>query len=80
MWGGLSDRYGRRTALFLALAALHIGQFTSALAPNYWVYLVARRLPTAGEAAINCRHIHLNALDRSYGRMHLRARSVETGA
>lgn len=40
VWGGLSDRFGRRTALFLALTALHIGQFTSALAPNYWVYLV----------------------------------------
>ena len=80
IWGGISDKYGRRTALWMALTALHIGQYASALAPNYWVYLVARRLPTAGEAAINCRHIHLNALDRSYGRMHLRARSVETGA
>ena len=80
MWGGLSDRYGRRTALFLALAALHIGQFTSALAPNYWVYLVARRSPAAGAAAIECRYIHPNAPDRSHGRMHLRPRSAETGA
>eukprot|EP01051_Picozoa_sp_SAG22_P010599 SAG22_NODE_961_length_6285_cov_20.669091_3_plen_666_part_00 len=48
VWGGLSDRYGRRTALFLALTALHIGQFTSALAPNFWVYLVARHFVGIG--------------------------------
>eukprot|EP01043_Picozoa_sp_COSAG02_P042907 COSAG02_NODE_3690_length_6379_cov_2.751433_3_plen_90_part_00 len=44
----LADRFGRRTALWLALAALHIGQFSSALAPNKWAYLVARHFAGIG--------------------------------
>eukprot|EP01048_Picozoa_sp_COSAG05_P008608 COSAG05_NODE_663_length_8031_cov_8.938225_4_plen_437_part_00 len=48
VWGGISDKYGRRTALWMALTALHIGQYTSALAPNYWVYLVARHFVGIG--------------------------------
>jgi MFS family permease len=44
----LADRFGRRAALWLALAALHIGQFSSALAPNKWAYLVARHFAGIG--------------------------------
>ena len=44
----MADRFGRRAALWLALAALHIGQFSSALAPNKWAYLVARHFAGIG--------------------------------
>ena len=47
-WGAVSDKYGRRTALWMALAALHFGQYLSALAPTYWVYLVARHFVGIG--------------------------------
>lgn len=48
VWGVISDNFGRRTALWLALAALHIGQFASALSPNVWTYLVARHFTGIG--------------------------------
>ena len=48
VWGAISDKYGRRTALWLALAALHLGQYASALAPNAWVYLIARHFVGVG--------------------------------
>eukprot|EP01047_Picozoa_sp_COSAG01_P013896 COSAG01_NODE_664_length_14417_cov_18.499022_12_plen_438_part_00 len=48
VWGGLSDKLGRRVALFLALTFLHIGQLTSALAPNFAVYALARHFVGIG--------------------------------
>ena len=53
VWGVISDNFGRRTALWLALAALHIGQFASALSPNLWAYLVARHFTGIGVGCVS---------------------------
>src|SRR4030095_4795679 len=48
MWGRISDRYGRRPALLIGLAALGLGLGTVALADSLWMLLLARLVQGLG--------------------------------
>ena len=48
LWGRISDRYGRRPALLIGLAALGIGYVIFAFANSLWMLLIARFIQGAG--------------------------------
>lgn len=42
LWGNLSDRYGRKPMILVALAGTALSSLLFGLAKNYWVALLAR--------------------------------------
>lgn len=44
MWGALSDKYGRKPIIMIALAGTAISSLIFGLAKNYWVALLARAI------------------------------------
>jgi multidrug resistance protein len=48
LWGRVSDRYGRRPALLIGLAALGVGYLIVGFATSKWMLLVARAVQGAG--------------------------------
>jgi MFS family permease len=48
LWGRVSDRYGRRPALLIGLAALGVGYLIVGFATSMWMLLVARAVQGAG--------------------------------
>lgn len=48
LWGRVSDRYGRRPALLIGLAALGFGYLIVGFATSKWMLLVARAVQGAG--------------------------------
>src|SRR4029453_5274272 len=48
LWGRVSDRYGRRPALLIGLAALGLGYLIVGFANSKWMLLVARAIQGAG--------------------------------
>src|SRR2546429_6964222 len=47
-WGALADRYGRKPLIIRSFVAAFVALSLTALAPNVWIFALARAIPSLG--------------------------------